>query len=76
MATATKNKPAPEMERYVWVLLPLLEEDKPGSVDQTVTVQQEGKNHNRPLIIKRGERVKIPVWAFEVLYNSGRFPKL
>ena len=57
----------------VTVFLPKLEEDKPGSVDQTVTVQLEGKNHNKPLIIQRGVRVEIPVWAFEILYNSGRF---
>jgi hypothetical protein len=60
-------------DQTVTVFLPKLEEDKPGSVDQTVTVQLEGKNHNKPLIIQRGVRVEIPVWAFEILYNSGRF---
>lgn len=63
-------------ETLVPVYLPLLEEDKPGTVDQTVVVKVEGKNHNNPFIIQRGQHVQIPVWAFEVLAHSGRFSNL
>ncbi len=76
MAESVKNKKIDVSEELVRVFLPKLEEDKPGSVDQTVTVQLDGKNHNHPLIIQRGVTVEIPVWAFEILHNSGRFPNL
>lgn len=73
---ATTKKPvetiAPE-DRMTWVTLPLLAEEKPGTVDQTEVVQCAGKNHGRPLIIRRGERVEIPIWAFEILCHSGRY---
>lgn len=68
-------KIAPE-DRMTYVTLPLLEEEKPGTVDQTEVVQCEGKNNNRPLIIARGERVEIPIWAFEILVHSGRYKTL
>lgn len=66
---------APE-DRMTYVTLPLLDEEKPGTVDQTEVVQLEGKNHNRPLIIQRGERVEIPIWAFEILVHSERYKTL
>ena len=66
---------APE-DRMTYVTLPLLDEEKPGTVDQTEVVQCEGKNHNRPLIIQRGERVEIPIWAFEILVHSERYKTL
>lgn len=77
---ATKNPEVqPEIaleDRMTYVTLPLLEEEKPGTVDQTEVVQCEGKNHNRPLIIRRGERVEIPIWAFEILVHSERYQTL
>ena len=66
---------APE-DRMTYVTLPLLDEEKPGTVDQTEVVQLEGKNHNKPLIIQRGERVEVPIWAFEILVHSGRYKTL
>jgi hypothetical protein len=73
MATAkTETNIAPE-DRMTYVTLPLLDEEKPGTVDQTEVVQCEGKNNNHPLIIQRGQRVEIPIWAFEALVHSGRY---
>ena len=73
-AVKTPNTPAVALEdRMTYVTLPLLEEEKPGTVDQTEVVQMDGKNHNRPLVIRRGERVEIPIWAFEVLVHTGRY---
>ena len=66
---------APE-DRMTYVTLPLLDEEKPGSVDQTEVVQCSGKNGGRPLIIQRGERVEIPIWAFEILVHSGEYKTL
>lgn len=63
---------APE-DRMTYVTLPLLDEEKPGTVDQTEVVQCEGKNNNIPLIIQRGQRVEVPIWAFEALVHSGRY---
>lgn len=82
MATKTvENKPAEQpidnSDVMVRINLPLLESgDGSGNIDQTVVVQCDGKNHNRPLIIQRGVNVEIPVWAFEILIHSGRFPNL
>ena len=78
---ATVKTPVEEMnvapeDRMTYVTLPLLDEEKPGTVDQTEVVQLEGKNHNRPLIIQRGERVEIPIWAFEILVHSERYKTL
>lgn len=78
---ATAKTPVEEMniapeDRMTYVTLPLLDEEKPGTVDQTEVVQLEGKNHNRPLIIQRGERVEIPIWAFEILVHSERYKTL
>jgi hypothetical protein len=67
-----ENQVAPE-DRMTYVTLPLLDEEKPGTVDQTEVVQCEGKNNNHPLIIQRGQRVEIPIWAFEALVHSGRY---
>lgn len=72
---AEETNIAPE-DRMTYVILPLLDEERPGTVDQTEVVQCEGKNHNRPLIIQRGERVEIPIWAFEILVHSGRYKTL
>lgn len=63
---------APE-DRTTYVTLPLLDEEKPGTVEQTEVVYLEGKNHNKPLIIQRGMRVEIPIWAFQILVHSGRY---
>lgn len=77
MATTKTAEPKTNPEdRMTYVTLPLLEEEKPGTVDQTEVVQCEGKNNNRPLIIARGERVEIPIWAFEILVHSGRYKTL
>lgn len=79
MATAKtpveETNVAPE-DRMTYVTLPLLDEEKPGTVDQTEVVQCEGKNNNRPLIIQRGERVEVPIWAFEILVHSERYKTL
>lgn len=59
------------------VTIPLLPEGEgSGKVDQTVMVQCDGKNHGRPLLIKRGISVEIPIWAFEILVHSGEYPQL
>lgn len=61
----------------VRVNLPLLEQNDDGTEpDQTVLVQCDGKNKNKPLLIKRGVSVEIPQWAFEILVHSGRYPNL
>lgn len=71
-AAVPETNVAPE-DRMTYVTLPLLDEEKPGTVDQTEVVQVEGKNGNHPLIIQRGQRVEIPIWAFEALVHSGRY---
>lgn len=75
---ATKTASAPEVvkpmeDQLVRVRLPMLEEEKEGSVDQTEIVQCPSKNGGRPYVIQRGEFVDIPVWAFEILVHSGRY---
>lgn len=63
----------PMEDQLVRIRLPMLEEEKPGTVDQTEVVQCPSKNGGRPFIIQRGEYVDIPVWAFEILVHSGRY---
>lgn len=68
-----KAQEIPMEDQTVRVRLPMLEEEKPGSVDQTEVVQCPSKNRGLPLIIQRGEYVDIPIWAFEILVHSGRY---
>lgn len=62
---ATKSK-----ETMVPLYLPRLEDsDGTGELDQTVPVSMNGET----LIIKRGESVQVPLWAFEILHHSGKY---
>lgn len=69
----TPVETTPMEDQLVRIRLPMLEEEKPGTVDQTEVVQCPSKNGGRPFIIQRGEYVDIPVWAFEILVHSGRY---
>lgn len=69
----TPVETTPIEDQLVRIRLPMLEEEKPGTVDQTEVVQCPSKNGGRPFIIQRGEYVDIPVWAFEILVHSGRY---
>lgn len=71
MATKTET-PIEEKEPTVHIYLPTLEEESPGHVDQSVSVVCNGKR----LRILRGEHVEVPVWAYEILRESGRFQNL
>lgn len=73
MEKTPKKMPAVEQEPRVKVYLPLLEDEgAAGSVDQTVPITINGKT----LIIKRGEKVELPVSYYIVLKESGKFPNL
>ena len=66
-----ENITATETEPTVSVYLPRLDDDE-GIVDQSLLVEMNGKG----LRIMRGERVDVPVWAYEILRNSARFENL
>lgn len=68
MAKETTVQP----EIRVPITLPLLEEESVGRVDQTVNICRNGEI----LRIQRGEHVEVPLWAFEILKQSGKYPNI